>query len=61
MKAIRARLDQIDEREKQVPDFVTSPEEAKALRACNTVWFNAWKYAGQQEAMFVALVEEILR
>jgi len=31
------------------------------LRVCRTAWFNAWKYAGQQEAMFVALIEEILR
>jgi formylglycine-generating enzyme required for sulfatase activity len=61
MKAIQSRLDQTGETEKQVPCFVNSQEEAKGLRVCKTVWFNAWKYAGQQEAMFVALIEEILR
>ena len=61
MKAIRARLDQTCNMEEQTPDFVNSQEEAKGLRICKTVWFNAWKYAGQQEAMFVALIEEILR
>jgi formylglycine-generating enzyme required for sulfatase activity len=61
MKAIRSRLDQTRETEERVPDFVNSQEEAKGLRVCKTVWFNAWKYAGQQEAMFVALIEEILR
>jgi len=61
MKAIRARLDQTSDMDKQTPDFVNSPEEAKGLRICKTVWFNAWKYAGQQDAMFVALIEEILR
>ena len=61
MKAIRARLDQTCEMEERVPDFVNSQEEAEGLRVCRTAWFNAWKYAGQQEAMFVALIEEILR
>jgi iron(II)-dependent oxidoreductase len=61
MKAIRARLDQTHDMEKKAPDFVNSQEEAKSLRVCRTAWFNAWKYAGQQEAMFVALIEEILR
>jgi iron(II)-dependent oxidoreductase len=61
MKAIRTRLDQTREMEERVPDFVNSQEEAQGLQVCKTVWFNAWKYAGQQEAMFVALIEEILR
>jgi len=61
MKAIRARLDQTREMDKHLPDFVNSQEEATGLRVCKTVWFNAWKYAGQQEAMFVALIEDILR
>ena len=61
MKAIRARLDQTCEMEERAPDFVNSQEEVKGLRVCRTAWFNAWKYAGQQEAMFVALIEEILR
>jgi len=61
MKAIRARLDQTCDMEERVPDFVNSQEEAEGLRICRTAWFNAWKYAGQQEAMFVALIEEILR
>lgn len=61
MKTLRARLDQTRDMPKHVPDFVNSQEEAEGLRVCKTVWFNAWKYAGQQEAMFVALIEEILR
>jgi iron(II)-dependent oxidoreductase len=61
MKLIRARLDQTRNRKGRVPDFVNSREEANNLRLCKTVWFNAWKYAGQQEATFVALIEEILR
>ncbi len=61
MKAIQTRLDQTREMEKQAPDFLNPQEEAQGLRVCKTVWFNAWKYAGQQEAMFVALIEEILR
>lgn len=32
---------------------------ASDLRRCRTVWFNAWKYAGE-EALLAALVEEII-
>jgi formylglycine-generating enzyme required for sulfatase activity len=61
MRAIRAGLDQTSGRER--PGFVapgeTWPAEA-TFRTVKTVWFNAWKYS-REEALFVALVEEVLR
>lgn len=37
----------------------TLTRDDRDLRKCRTVWFNAWKYAGE-EAVLAALVEEII-
>lgn len=61
MRMIRKRLDQTSDKKKPLPDFINNKDELKKVRVCKSVWFNAWKYAGREEAMFVALIEEILR
>lgn len=40
--------------------FVNPTEEAKQFRRCRTVWFNAWKYADEDE-LLVALVRVIVQ
>jgi formylglycine-generating enzyme required for sulfatase activity len=44
-----------------IPDFINPTEKPNELfRACRTVWFNAWKYADEQE-LLVALVRVIVQ
>jgi len=64
MRAIRDYLDQTTGKgeltflgEDEVPS--DKPDEGD-FRPVRTVWFNAWKYS-REEALFVALVEEVLR
>ncbi|MEK6573838.1 MAG: P-loop NTPase fold protein, partial [Chloroflexota bacterium] len=40
--------------------FVNPDEEANAFRRCRTVWFNAWKYADEDQ-LLVALVRVIVQ
>ncbi len=40
--------------------FVNPTEEGKQFRRCRTVWFNAWKYADEDE-LLVALVRVIVQ
>lgn len=50
METTRKIVDSVsDQLERNAPD----------LRRCRTVWFNAWKYGGE-EALLAALVEEII-
>jgi len=64
MRRIQAKLDETKNWETEPPSFVTVDERGSAFeekfRPCRTVWFNAWKY-GREEALFVALIEEVLR
>ncbi len=62
MRAMRAYLDQTTDRKKR-PGFIAEGEkwpDDEQFRPVRTVWFNAWKYS-REEALFVALVEEVLR
>jgi hypothetical protein len=62
MRAIQVQLDQSTQR-KERPAFIAAGEEwpdDDHFRPVRTVWFNAWKYS-RQDALFVALVEEVLR
>jgi len=64
MRGIRAYLDQTTGKGR--PDFLGEDEalsdkpDKGDFRPVRTVWFNAWKYS-REEALFVALVEEVLR
>jgi formylglycine-generating enzyme required for sulfatase activity len=50
-----------DKSKPELMDFVGKEEEPRKLfRPCRTVWFNAWKYAGE-EALLVALMRVIVR
>jgi formylglycine-generating enzyme required for sulfatase activity len=64
MRRIQAKLDETRDYKTKPPSFVTVDERGSAFeetfRPCKTVWFNAWKY-GREEALFVALIEEVLR
>jgi formylglycine-generating enzyme required for sulfatase activity len=64
MRRIQAKLDETKHYKTKPPSFVTVDERGSAFEAtfrpCKTVWFNAWKY-GREEALFVALIEEVLR
>ena len=64
MRRIQAKLDETRDYKTRPPSFVTVDERGSAFeekfRPCKTVWFNAWKY-GREEALFVALIEEVLR
>jgi len=58
------KLDETKDWKTKPPSFVVVDERGSAFletfRPCRTVWFNAWKY-GREEALFVALIEEVLR
>ncbi|TEU16181.1 MAG: hypothetical protein E3J21_11355, partial [Anaerolineales bacterium] len=64
MRRIRAKLDETKGYETKPVSFVAVDDQGlaftKKFRPCKTVWFNAWKY-GREEALFVALIEEVLR
>jgi formylglycine-generating enzyme required for sulfatase activity len=64
MRRIQAKLDETKDWKTKPPSFVVVDERGSAFletfRPCRTVWFNAWKY-GREEALFVALIEEVLR
>jgi formylglycine-generating enzyme required for sulfatase activity len=64
MRRLQAKLDETKDWKTKPPSFVTVDERGPAFEAtfrpCKTVWFNAWKY-GREEALFVALIEEVLR
>ncbi|MDH4137500.1 MAG: SUMF1/EgtB/PvdO family nonheme iron enzyme [Anaerolineae bacterium] len=64
MRRIQAKLDETKNWTTEAPSFVSVDERGSAFeekfRPCKTVWFNAWKY-GREEALFVALIEEVLR
>lgn len=64
MRRIQAKLDETRDYKTKPPSFVSVDERGSAFtekfRECRTVWFNAWKY-GREEALFVALIEEVLR
>jgi len=50
-----------DKSKPELMGFVGPGEEpGKLYRPCRTVWFNAWKYAGE-EALLVALMRVIVR
>lgn len=50
-----------DKSKPELIDFVGKDEEPhKLFRPCRTVWFNAWKYAGE-DALLVALMRVIVR
>jgi hypothetical protein len=64
MHRIQAKLDETKDYETEPVSFVAvddqGPAFTKKFRPCKTVWFNAWKY-GREEALLVALIEEVLR
>jgi len=66
LKLVKEMLDQTVYFENQakdlpVPDFIGREEEHRnAFRNCKTVWFNAWKYADEDE-LLVALVRVIVQ
>jgi hypothetical protein len=64
MRRIQAKLDETKDWKTKPPSFVTVDERGsdfeETFRPCKTVSFNAWKY-GREEALFVALIEEVLR
>ena len=66
LKRLQAQLDQTAGLMKDNPGkagppaFINPDEETKDFRACRTVWFNAWKYADEQE-LLVALVRVIVQ
>lgn len=49
-----------DKSKPELIDFVGKDEEPRIFRPCRTVWFNAWKYAGE-DALLVALMRVIVR
>ncbi len=62
---LRKLLDQseifYDPTKPELMGFVYADEEpAKLFRPCRTVWFNAWKYAGE-DALLIALMRVIVR
>lgn len=64
MRRMQAKLDETKSWKTAPVSFLKAEERGDAFREnfreCRTVWFNAWKYS-RQEAMFVALIEEVLR
>jgi formylglycine-generating enzyme required for sulfatase activity len=64
MRRLQAKLDETKDYMTKSVSFVMADDQSsafkKAFRPCRTVWFNAWKY-GREEALFVALIEEVLR
>ncbi|MBI5716013.1 MAG: SUMF1/EgtB/PvdO family nonheme iron enzyme [Chloroflexi bacterium] len=62
LKMIKDHLDSTQHLHENISklSFVNPTEEVKQFRRCRTVWFNAWKYADEDE-LLVALVRVIVQ
>ncbi len=62
LKMIKDHLDSTEHLHENISklSFVNPTEEVKQFRRCRTVWFNAWKYADEDE-LLVALVRVIVQ
>ncbi len=62
LRKIQSKLDETERLGENLSkvSFVNPDEEAKVFRRCRTVWFNAWKYADEDQ-LLVALVRVIVQ
>jgi formylglycine-generating enzyme required for sulfatase activity len=60
LKRIQAKLDETKQENLSKVSFANDDDEWKNFRRCRTVWFNAWKYA-EEDQLLVALIRVIVQ